>query len=156
VFLASGLLSLVTFIPSCCVVMRVIDARRFGVFEYAVFDQVSDWRVERYLPPGARGITLEKRAGEFRARYTIDEVQLRAYVDASWHRFGDRSVTKRVDVSSRRVTSSDELRDRFGDLGWPPLEDARELVGPSAPNGAGFQVWYSPSQRTAYETAGYW
>lgn len=156
VFRASGLLSLVAFIPSCCLVMRVIDARRFGVFEYAAFDQVADWRVERYLPPTATGITLEKKPMGFRARFRIDETGLRSYVDACWQDFGDRSVVKPENISE--VTGSEvlRLRDLFGDLGWPPLSDAKYYSGPRGRNGSGFEVWYSPSQKIAYERAGYW
>jgi len=134
--------------------MRVIDARRFGVFEYAAFDQVADWRVERYLPQTATGITLEKKLGGFRARFRIDETGLRSYVDASWHDFGDRSVVKRENISE--VRGSEFPRGLFGDLGWPPLSDAKCYSGPIGGNGSGFEVWYSPSQKIAYERAGYW
>ena len=156
VFLVASLLAMVAFIPGCLVVMRVIDARRFGVFEYAAFEGVADARVERFLPPAATRITLEKRAGGFRARFRIEEVQLRAFVDSSWNQYGDRSIVKRSEQNPSALAAAGLQRLRFGDLGWPPLDDAQEYQGPTAANGAGFVVWFSPSMGIAYEWAGYW
>jgi hypothetical protein len=155
VFLVASFLAIVAFIPSCSVVMRVIDGHRFGVFEYPTFAGVADMRVERYLPHAATEITLEKRAGGFRAKFRIDEAQLRSYVDASWNESGGRSVAKR-DESSSIALKDTQWHRLFDDLGWPPLDDAKEFQGPTAANGAGFVVWYSPSKSIAYERAGYW
>jgi hypothetical protein len=40
--------------------MAVTDEQRFGVFEYTSFDDVNDFRVERYLPTAATDITIDK------------------------------------------------------------------------------------------------
>lgn len=154
-FLASAFLALAAFIPSCCVVMRAVDARRFGAFEYDAFARVMDPRVERYLPPAATNITLDKRPGGFRARYRIAEADLRAYVDAAWRRSGADPATRPPPGPPSDATGP-YLELLFGDLGWPPPPASLYFPGPAAPNGAGFAVWYSPTEKTAYERAGYW
>ena len=64
---ALGLIVLV-FSLSFPYVMSEIDARRFGVFSYATFNDVQDQRVTRYLPPTAHDIIVEKQRQNFRAQ----------------------------------------------------------------------------------------
>lgn len=155
-FLAATVLGVLAFVPSCTGVMHVIDARRFGVFDYETFDQVDDFRVERYLPPTARAITLDKQAGGFRARFKITEAGLTSYLDELWERDGNRSVAKREAMPSMAVLDP-KLHERyFGDLGWPYLENATEYDSPTAGNGSGFNIWFSPTEGVAYQLAGYW
>ena len=66
-FFAMMILGFVGFIPSCSEIMKIIDAKRFGVFSYASFKDVNDFRVERYLPSDAMQITLDKYPQGFRA-----------------------------------------------------------------------------------------
>jgi hypothetical protein len=155
-FLGATLLGVLAFVPSCTAVMHVIDARRFGVFEYATFDDVDDFRVERYLPPTARAITLDKQAGGFRARFKITETELSSYLDELWENGGDRSVVKREEMSAMAVVDPKSHEHQFGDLGWPHLEDATEYHSPTAGNGAGCSIWFSPSEGIVYQRAGYW
>ncbi len=153
---AFSALGLLAFVPSCIGIKSVIDARRFGVFNYATFDEVNDFRVERYLPPTARNITLDKYAQGFRARYAISEAELTAYLDELWAKYGDRSSSKRGELAAMATVDREFHKLRFGDLGWPPLDDATERFSPTAENGAGFSVWFSPKEGFAYEQAGYW
>ena len=150
------LLSLVAFIPSCAGIMNIVDAKRFGVFNYRTFQEVNDFRVERYLPPAARDLTVDKYAQGFRARFTIKQSELDAYLDEVWSLHGDRSVVKRGEMSAMKLVDKESHELRFGDLGWAYLDDATEIYGPTAGNGAGFSVWYSPSQGIAYQRGGYW
>jgi hypothetical protein len=150
------LLSLVAFIPSCAGIMNIVDAKRFGVFNYRTFQEVNDFRVERYLPPAARDITVDKYAQGFRARFTIKQSELDAYLDEVWSLHGERSVVKRGEMSAMKLVDKESHELRFGDLGWAYLDDATEIYGPTAGNGAGFSVWYSPSQGIAYQRGGYW
>ncbi len=155
-FLGAKLLGILAFIPSCTAVMHVIDARRFGVFEYATFDDVDDFRVERYLPPTARGITLDKQATGFRARFQITETELSSYLDELWENDGDRAVVKRGGMFAMAVVDPKSHEHDFGDLGWPHLENATEYYSPTAGNGAGCSIWFSPSEGVAYQRAGHW
>ena len=153
-FLATAIIACVAFIPSCVGIMAVVDTQRFGVFEYDAFGQVSDFRVERYLPPAARAITIDKRPQGYRARYRITGAELWAYLDDLWTRYGDRSVVKRGELSGNPSFNLESQKDRFGDLGWPPLADAIHDHSPIAENGAGFFVWYDAKAGIAYEYAG--
>ncbi len=149
-------LGLVAFVPSCAGVMKIVDARRFGLFTYETVADVRDFRVERCLPPTARNITLHKQAQGFRARYTISEAELESYLDDLWVRFGHSSMIHRGESLNGKDVPEECHRQVYGDLGWPHLPDAVAFSGPSAVNGAGFSVWFSPSEQTAYELAGYW
>jgi hypothetical protein len=155
-FLITALLGLVALIPSCAGIMTVLDKHRFGVFHYATFGEVADFRVERYLPPTSTDITIEKKAMGFRARFNIKESELIAYLDDLWKRYGDRSIDTRTDFQSGSIVKPEEIEFHFKDLGWPPLADATLYNGPRASNGAAFQIWYSKSQGLAYARAGYW
>ena len=155
-FLTAVSVAVVAFIPSCAGIKTILDARRFGLFEYAALADVRDARVERYLPPAATAITIEKQPMGYRARFSIAEDDLAAFLDEHWTRYGkgrDERGGATIDTSRR----GRELHDlHFGDLGWPPLEDTVEYRGPIADNGAGFWLWYSPKQGMAYQYAGYW
>jgi hypothetical protein len=155
-FLVAASLGIVAFVPSCAAIMSVLDKHRFGVFQCSTFGEVDDFRVERYLPPTARDITLDKYAAGFRARYRIREDELQAYLDDLWARYGDRSTTTRRELQNDPIADPETFNLHFGDLGWPPLAKAKEYQGPVAGNGAGFSIWYSKSEGIAYERAGYW
>ncbi len=154
--LAAGVL----FIPSSSGLMALLDTQRFGVFEYETYAEVQDFRVERYLPPAATSITVAKTMQGFRAQYSISETDLQAYLDDSWERFRNyyphSAPDLRIHAISDRIVNAGSFDSQYGDLNWPPLKGAVEYHGPSAANGAGFTVWYSPSQQVAYERAGYW
>lgn len=150
------LLSLVAFIPSCAGIMQILDSSRFGVFNCAAFNDVKDFRVERYLPPAATNITIDKYPQGFRARFTISQSQLDAYLDEVWRSYGDQSVVERGEMSAMAIVDAKSHDLYYGDLGWPHLNDATEVYGPTAGNGAGFSVWFSPSEGIAYQRGSYW
>ena len=155
-FFGALLLSLLAFVPSCAAIMGIVDQKRFGVFDYATFNDVNDFRVERYLPPAASDITVDKYAQGFRARFSISQTELDAYLDSVWDSYGDQSVVERGEMSVMDIVDSESHELIYGDLGWPHLEDATELYGPTAGNGAGFSVWYSPTKGVAYQRGSYW
>lgn len=155
-FFGVTLLSTLAFVPSCNTIMKVLDAERFGVFDYKTFGEVRDFRVERYLPPAARDITVDKYAQGFRARFTISQTELDDYMDEVWRLYGDRSVVKRGEMSAMALVDEKSHDSVYGDLGWLYLDDATEIYGPTAGNGAGFSIWYSPSKQMAYQRGGYW
>lgn len=156
VFFYSFIVGIVAFAPSCAGIMSVIDSQRFGIFEYSTFADVKDFRVERYLPPAARDITLNKYGQGFRARFTISQAELDAELNAAWKEYGDRSATKRGGLRTQNPVSASSHEYNFGELDWPYISDMKEHHGPRAANGAGFTLWYSPSMEIAYERADYW
>ncbi len=140
-FIAWGLLlGSLAFVPSCTALMTILDQYRFGVFEYVGYDAVNDLRVERFLPDAATDITIEKSSRGYRAKFSISCESLEDWFDESWNRDGESSVVPRDNEESSIPITSDAFEIQYGDLGWPPLEDAVEYVGPTAPNGAGFTI----------------
>ena len=155
-FVICLLLSLVSFIPICSVIMSRIDGQRFGTFKYSSFDEVDDFRVERYLPRAATNITVDKQASGYRAKFHITNEELNDFLDGHWKRYGDWSAVPRGELSTSNPADPKTHHRQFGDLGWAIMNDATERFGPSAPNGAGFSVWYSPTSEIAYQRGYYW
>lgn len=155
-FLASFVLAAVAFIPSCTAVMSVIDQRRFGAFHYTSFAEVNDLRVERYLPPQASDITLDKYAMGHRAKYSISEADLRAYVDGLWRRYGEYSAIPRDELDDGATVKYEEFRHWFAGLDWPPIELAIVCRSPVERDGGGATYYFDPEAGVAYHHAGYW
>ena len=156
VFFISTSFAFVAFIPSCAGIMSHLDARRFGIFQYASFGEVQDFRVERYLPDSARSITLEKTAMGHRAKYSITEDELREYMDRLWKECGDGSAIARIDLKEGEVVKPDEIEYQFRDLGWPPLTNAIRFHSPVQGDGGGAEYFLDEVSGTAYHRAGYW
>ena len=155
-FVFTSALAIIAFVPSCNGIMSVLDARRFGVFQYAKYDDVRDFRIERFLPPTAKAITLEKTAMGHRAKYSITEPELREYIDQLWNEFGHLSAVPRGDSSEREMANPDEIELRFQGLGWPVLKNAICFSSPTEADGGGATYYYDPDSGTAYHRAGYW
>ncbi|TWU39581.1 hypothetical protein [Novipirellula artificiosorum] len=155
-FLISSVLACLAFIPVCSGIMSFMDATRFGVFYYDDFAEVKDLRVERYLPPAARVITLDKFAMGHRAKYTISETELRDYLDQLWLETDGRSAIPREELEDGDAATYDEFDYRFEGLDWPPLERAFEFHSPVQRDGGGANYFFDPTSNTVYQQAGYW
>ncbi|WP_442481331.1 hypothetical protein [Aeoliella sp. SH292] len=144
------------FIPSCTGIMTVLDSVRFGTFQYATFGDVDDVRVERYLPPAATDIRVRKHMQGFDAKFRISESALDRYLESLWDEYGDGSTFSRAEYqeSKQRISRSHPFLDDPKE--WPPLTNPVEFQSPTAPNGAGFTIWYSKEDGVAYERASYW
>jgi hypothetical protein len=149
-------LSVLAFVPSCAVITRLVDAQRFGMFEYSEYSQVQDFRIERYLPPKARDITLNKYAMGHRARYSITEQELMAYLDGCWVQAAGRSAIPREQLDEGKTVSEEFFPSVFTELGWPPLDQAIRLHSPVQGDGGGASYFFDPGTNTAYHYAGYW
>ena len=156
VFVGAVALAFVAFVPSCTGIMSVLDARRFGVFQYATYDDVRDFRIYRYLPDSARSITLEKTAMGHRAKYSITEVEMRDYIDRLWLECGGASAIARSDIEEGEIVRPEEFELRFRELGWPPLTNAIRFHSPIQADGGGAEYFLDVSSGTAYHRAGYW
>lgn len=155
-FLRTTLLLSLAFMPSCGVVMSVLDQYRFGVFEYANFQSIDDFRIERYLPEPATEITLEKNAQGYRSKFKISKSDLNHWFEQQWQQNYEQSVVSRTEIDETAIVDTEEFDLWFGGLGWSPLSEAVVYEGPRAANGSGFTIWYSESTVTAYQHAGYW
>ena len=137
VFWYSSGIAFVAFVPSCAGLMSVLDVRRFGVFQYASYKDVQDFRIERYLPPAATKITLEKTPMGHRAKYTILEANLNAHLDELWNAYGEASASWRDELAEGTPANAEEFEFAFAGLNWPPLRNALSYSSPVEPDGGG-------------------
>ena len=155
VFLWGFPMVLVTFIPSCSVVMHFLDRSRFGIFEYDVVQTIEDPLIARYLPPDARDLTIDRFARGYRARYLVEPDELENWFDSIWNDFGEFSAEAKTAPVFTELTP-EEFDREFGGLGWPRPAEVVFYQGPVASNGAGFSIWYDAETSFAYEVASHW
>ena len=155
-FINAFVVASVIFIPSCTAIMAVVDSKRFGMFEAATFSEIDDFRIERYLPPSSREISVEKQPAGFRARFKISKLDLSTWFDNFWTRYGEYSVSDRDDASDSSKSDAEYLQMEFVNLDWEYPSDMTVLEGPIARNGAGFTLWYDEETQTAFQRGHYW
>jgi hypothetical protein len=148
--------SFVLFIPSCIGVTSIVDAYRFGTFQYAAYTELQDFRVERFVPEKARNITVSKYATGHKAKYTISEQELSAYLDQLWEAHGKQSAIPRKDLKGQVVVAPQTIQADFSGLDWPLLENAVEYHSPVEADGGGATYYFSRESSIVYHRAGYW
>lgn len=155
-FVVLTIVSFVLFIPSCAGVTAIVDAYRFGTFQYSAFGDLQDFRVERYIPKVARNITVNKYAMGHEAKYSIAESELKSYLDQLWDTYGKNSAIPRDQLNDGAVASADKLKAEFAGLNWPLLENAVELHSPVEGDGGGATYYFDKESSVVYHRAGYW
>ena len=156
-FLISLSLAVIAFVPSCIGIMFAVDGIRFGKFEYTTFDEVDDFRAERYLPIAARNITMHKHANGYRARYVISNTDFHADLDYLWHESGEKSAFERGKLWGEGSPVTKEEQNRvFSELGWEPLENAIKYYSPREADGGGATYYYDSVAGVAMQRTGYW
>ncbi len=160
--LFSLLMGMLMLPPSCRALWKEIDKARFGRFDYHRFEDVKDQRIERYLPPKATRISLNKDQGGngYIARYSISEEELVAYLDRLWDRYGQNSVMSREELHrlSNGITSDpryDLMIDTLADTDELP-ETSKPFFSPHAGNGAGAKYYYVEETGDVFQSAAYW
>ena len=136
--------------------MKFVDARRFGVFEYTSYNEVQDFRIERFLPPTARDITLEKTFMGHRAKYTITETELRKYLDGLWEAYGKKSSIPRSDLKDGEPGNRDEIETVFEGLNWPKMNESVQFHSPVESDGGGATYYFDQTSGVTYQRAAYW
>lgn len=154
--LISTIIVVLAFVPTCVAVKSVVDTHRFGVCDIPEFANVDDARVERYLPPTARSITLDKSPMGYRARFTITQAELNEWLDGVWAQFGQDSIIRRRDKNLEQKVGREFTGAIFEGLDWKIPDNLIEYDGPVARNGAGCTIWYDAKTQTAFQRAGYW
>jgi len=155
-FAIASLIAFIGFVPSCAIVMKFVDARRFGVFQHTSYDQVQDFRIERFLPPAALNITLEKTFIGHRAKYKISESDLKSYVDGLWDAYGKYSAVPRSNLNDGEPVKTEEIESNFQGLNWPPMDNAVKFHSPVERDGGGATYYFEPTTGVTYHRAGYW
>jgi hypothetical protein len=156
-FLISSSLAIAAFIPSCTAIMFVVDEIRFGTFEYATFEEVNDFRAERYLPTAATAILMQKHANGYLARYSISGSDFHAFLDNLWQEYGRHSTIERGKMLGEGLPAAREIQEAFfSELGWKPLEDATLYYSPSEADGGGATYFFDSNTGVAMQRTGYW
>lgn len=122
------------FIPSCSVVMKKIDATRFGEFKYSTTAEIQDSHAAYYIPPKATEIQMEDR----------------------WQAWGDSSVNRDEDWKSESDFGIKNLPIQFDSVKWSMPKPDVSYGGPIALDGAGFEIWYHRESKTAMLSGCYW
>lgn len=101
------------FIPVCSMVMKRIDATRFGEFKYSMTAEIKDSHAACYMPTGATEIhTLQEPMGIW-ATFKIEEADLVSYMEGRWKAWGDSSVNRDEDWKSDSENQKGELAVSF-------------------------------------------
>ena len=154
--LISMFIALLGFIPICAGVLSFLDSKRFGVFQYSTYSEVQDFRIERYLPPNARDITLDKFAMGHRAMYTITGDELIEFLDSLWAEADGRSAVSRLELENREPVPADHFDYSFDGLNWPIPETALHLCSPMQSDGGGADYYFDTRTNVVLQRAGYW
>lgn len=76
-----------------------VDAFRFGDFSYSAYDQIPDFRSQRYMPESATDIQIRKHANGYLARYTLAADEFNLYLDGMWQQYREDSTVERESTS---------------------------------------------------------
>ena len=155
-FLTSSIIGFIMVIPSCTGLMLIMDSYRFGIFTYQKYDEVQDFRIERFLPTSATNITLHKTSGSYQAKYQISEEDLLSYLNNMWDKYGEKSAVKREDFKSDGTTVLMKSWFRFKNLNWDLPDRATMYHSTRAGNGAGADYFYNHETQTVYQSSYYW
>lgn len=137
--------------------MMVVDAVRFGDFSYASYDDIPDFRSQRYLPQVATNITMRKHANGYLARYTISAEDFRLYLDDLWDKYGDRSAVKRGGFSDEgKPVEPQTFAMEFGHLGWECPSHAIVFYSPSEGDGGGATYYVDAEAGLVFQRTGFW
>ncbi|WP_437227989.1 hypothetical protein SH661x_000658 [Planctomicrobium sp. SH661] len=143
--------------PAFLGLMTICDHFRYGVFQYADASGLEGSRVD--LPKSATSIQVHFYPTGHAASFEISEPDLRIWMGKRFHK-----SEVQVDWESRKdehaigeiLLESRQLRWRFDHFGWPLPDDAIEYLGDRADDGAGTNLWYSPSTQRAFVNTAYW
>lgn len=84
----SGLIGAISFVPMCIVAYLALTPFRFGEFHADNFDSVRFRRVQVYLAPSARDITMINTPTNHHTRFKITEDALDSWMESLWGRGG--------------------------------------------------------------------
>lgn len=125
--------------------------------KFATTAEVSDPRLKRCLPPGAKDITLLRERGGHFARYTVSDADFHKFLNRLWKAEKENSAHQRDQMHGEgEAVKKETLATRFGPLGWKPLKKAVIYYGPSKASGAMTTYYFDKEAGVAYHDTGYW
>ena len=155
-FLYSGIASIL-FIPACTGIMEIVDVIRFGDFSYASYDDIPDFRSQRYLPTGATDIQMRKHYNGYFARYRLSSEDFNSYLDELWQKYGEYSAVERGEMHDDDESVDQKSFDRtFRGLGWDCPADANVYHSPSEGDGGGATYYVDTVSDLVFQRTGFW
>ncbi|QDU45017.1 hypothetical protein Mal52_35050 [Symmachiella dynata] len=149
--------ALLAFIPSCTGIMMVVDAVRFGDFRYASFDDIPDFRSQRYMPEAATDIQIRKHANGYLARYKISADDFAVYLDELWQEHGQHPPFEPSEFAKNGDPAYPEKFDlTFGELGWAFPENATVYKSPREADGGGATYYVDITAGLVFQRTGFW
>ncbi len=156
-FFLSTLIAMIAFVPSCTGIMIVVDTFRFGDFHYDSYNDVSDFRSQRYLPELATDIHMRKHANGYRAHYHLSEVEFHEYLDGLWEQYGKNSaVGPSGYYDDGRTVTPEMFKMMFDGLGWECPANAIVYYSPSEADGGGATYYFDADARLVFQRTGFW
>ncbi|QDS98680.1 hypothetical protein [Adhaeretor mobilis] len=150
-------LALLAFVPSCTGIMIAVDAFRFGDFSYASYNDISDFRSQRYLPEAATDIQMRRHGNGYFARYKLSSDEFNSYLDNLWQKFGEYSAVERGGFSDEGESVDPEsFAMTFGDLGWDCPPEAIVYYSPSEGDGGGATYYVDSNSGLVFQRTGFW
>jgi hypothetical protein len=149
------LICFVSFVPGFIVVSEIVGFVVYGEFTYAEASQIHDKYID--LPTDAREIVLHKYASGHAVKFQTSQESLEEWmnqVTESRRKYTDAIPFQRHEEIEELLI--DEFIMRFEQYEWSYPSDVVVYRGWHSQRGAGFDVWFSHSNKTCYISAGYW
>lgn len=151
------MLSFVLFIPSCAGIAFIVDAFRYGQFEYTSAAEIRDHYVD--IPMNASSVTLHKYSSGHEIRFNCEPEELAAWTEAVDSRRKDAFDYRPFKLDEGAISNDSRkqsFESLFGRRGWSMPDDVVCYKGWRSRRGSGFDVWYSLENKTEFVRAGYW
>lgn len=138
-------------------IMMAVDAVRFGDFSYDSYNDIPDFRSQRYLPENATEIEMRKHANGYYARYKLSTGDFKSYLDGLWKKYGEYAAVARGDFFEEgKSVDPESFRTTFGDLGWDCPSDAIVYYSPREGDGGGATYYVDSGSDLIFQRTGFW
>ena len=156
-YLVYSVVALVAFVPSCSGIMMAVDAFRFGDFSYASYDDIRDFRSQRYLPELATDIQMRNYSSGYVARYKLSSDEFNLYLDKLWEKYGEDSALERGELFDEGEPVEPGLFYRtFDGLGWDCPANGIVHHSPTESDGGGAKYFVDSDSGLVYQRTGFW
>ncbi len=141
-------------LPILFLVGTIVDSVRYGEFHHADASKLNDGYVQ--LPPDAFDIILHKYASGHELKFKTTKASLESWMEKLTEKRRTFSDATQFELGEPSEFEVREFEGLFGNHGWRYPEDSTVYRGWRSGRGAGFDVWYSESEQSAFIHASYW